>query len=239
MRLAILMTNTDESDFAQARPKDGEKFATLIAEVRPTWECVSYSVKDGNFPSDINAYDGFMITGSPASVHDKDPWVGRLFYMIREIEEAKIPMFGACFGHQAIALALGGQIGKNPEGWVHGLAEVESIASLPFLEETPAQLGLYASHIEQVTRMPDGARVVAKGPGCPVGGFLMGQHVLTSQYHPEMTDQFIADLVEETADYVGPEVTAAARASLKKTADRAAISQQIVRFFEWAAQGQK
>ena len=64
----------------------------------------------------------------------------------------------------------------------------------------------------------------------------MGQHVFTSQYHPEMTDEFIAALVEETAEYVGPDVTAAARASLEKTADRRGIRDQIVRFFEWAAQ---
>ena len=30
MRIAVLMTNTDESDFSQAWPKDGEKFPAMM-----------------------------------------------------------------------------------------------------------------------------------------------------------------------------------------------------------------
>ncbi|GAA6164487.1 type 1 glutamine amidotransferase [Pelagimonas sp. KU-00592-HH] len=236
MRLAILMTNTDESDFAQARPKDGEKFATLVKEQRPAWDCEVFAVKDGEFPEDIQAFDGAMITGSPASVHDDAVWVSRLFDLIREMDAAQLPVFGACFGHQAIALALGGAVGRNPEGWVHGFALTDSVGALPF-GDRPAQVGLYASHIEQVTELPEGAEVVASGPGCRVGGYLKGRHIFTTQYHPEMKDDFIADLVEFTADYVGEEVTAAARESLKNTADRDVFGRQIVQFFEWARDG--
>ncbi len=35
MHLAPLMTNTDDSAFAQAYPKDGEKFTGLVHLVRP------------------------------------------------------------------------------------------------------------------------------------------------------------------------------------------------------------
>ncbi len=38
-----------------------------------------YSVKDGQFPTDESIYDGWIITGSPASVHDVDPWLEALF----------------------------------------------------------------------------------------------------------------------------------------------------------------
>ncbi|SFL65697.1 type 1 glutamine amidotransferase [Shimia aestuarii] len=232
MHLAILMTNTDETEFAQARPKDGEKFTILIKELRPDWDCSVFPVKDGVFPEDIGAFDGVMITGSPASVHDEAPWVGQLFALIREIDRREIPMFGACFGHQAIAVALGGAVDRNPEGWVHGYADVTQMP-LPWAE-APARIGVYASHIEQVADLPEGIEAVASGPGCPVGGYLKGRHIYSTQYHPEMTDAFIADLVEFTADYVGPEVTKAARESLKNRADREDWARQIVGFFEWA-----
>ena len=58
MHLAVLMTNTDESDFAQRHPKDGEKFKALIQSVRPDWTVSSFHVKDGVFPDDILAFDG-------------------------------------------------------------------------------------------------------------------------------------------------------------------------------------
>ena len=78
MRVAILMTNTDESAFAQAWPKDGDKFVALIAALRPAWEFSVFAVKDGVFPADLVAFDGFIITGSPASVHDDKPWIAML-----------------------------------------------------------------------------------------------------------------------------------------------------------------
>lgn len=35
MHLAVLVTNTDSSAFAQVRPKYAEKFARMIRSVRP------------------------------------------------------------------------------------------------------------------------------------------------------------------------------------------------------------
>ncbi|MCK5502914.1 MAG: type 1 glutamine amidotransferase, partial [Tritonibacter mobilis] len=67
MRIAILMTNTDDSAFAHRHPMDGEKFTTLVQMARPAWRCDVYAVKDGIFPDNIGTYDGAMITGSPAS----------------------------------------------------------------------------------------------------------------------------------------------------------------------------
>lgn len=233
MHLAILMTNTDESAFSQVWPKDGEKFSALVQELRPDWSTEVFAVKDGVFPQDIGRFDGVMITGSPASVRDDAPWVTRLFEMIREIDSKEVPLFGACFGHQAIAVALGGAVGRNPEGWVHGYVEVVATTDLPWAAQ-PEKIGLYASHIEQVTVLPEACEVVAQGPGCPMSGFIKGRRIFTTQYHPEMSDDFIAALVEECLDYVGEQVTEAARASLAHKADRDVFVGQLIGFFEWA-----
>ena len=62
----------------------------------------------------------------------------------------------------------------------------------------------------------------------------IGRHVLTTQYHPEMTPEFVAALVAEYADKLPAEVAAKARASLVQVADRGAIAARIVQFFEAA-----
>ena len=85
MHIALLMTNTDESEFAQARPKDGEKFTTMIHSVRPDWQVTVFPVKDGVFPDLGARFDGWLIGGSPASVHDDDAWVTDLFALIRAL----------------------------------------------------------------------------------------------------------------------------------------------------------
>ena len=229
MKIATLVTNTDFSDFAKARPLDDEKFAQLIADVRPDWEVTAYWVCKGEFPEDLNAYDGVMITGSPASVTEDAPWMVRLQDVIKTLIDTRVPLFGACFGHQIIAKSLSAPIARNPEGWAHGLIETTPVGA-------PAPLYLYGSHIEQVTALPDGAERLFESPGCPIAGFAIGDHVMTVQHHPEMTKDFIADLVEEYADYVGEDVTATARASIAaRPADRAAFAERIATFFERGA----
>lgn len=225
MHIAVLMANTDESEFAQGHPKDGSKFEALLQEVRPDWRVSVYSVKDGQFPAAGARYDGWIITGSPASVHDGDAWVGQLFGLIRQIVADGAPLFGACFGHQAIAKALGGVVGYNPGGWVFGLTETEMEGQ---------RLRLYAAHKEQVLALPEGAVVVGGNADCPVGSFAIGRHVLTTQYHPEMTPEFIAALVQEMRGQLPDAVVDSAARSLDRVADRAAIAARIVRFFEGA-----
>ncbi len=229
MRLATLVTNTDFSAFAQARPRDDEKFAALIAEARPSWQVEGFWVCKGEFPEDINVFDGVMITGSPASVSENAPWMQDLAQLVREIIARNIPLFGACFGHQIIAKALGAPIIRNPEGWAHGRIHVRRVGD----HRQGADFHLYGSHIEQVGSLPDGAQPVFESPGCPIAGFCIDNKVLTVQHHPEMTQEFITDLVEEYADYVGVDVTEAARRSLRAgPADREAFAQEIAAFFE-------
>lgn len=234
MHLAILMANTDESAFAAAHPRDGAKFSALIRSVRPDWTCRVFAVKDREFPEDISAFDGVMITGSPASVHDPDPWIADLLALIRDIVAARLPLFGACFGHQAIALALGGQVGRNPGGWVFGRTETRITDPAPWMDPLPQVTGLYAAHVEQVTAMPAQARALTASAECPIGGLAIGSHVYTTQYHPEMTPGFIAALIEHLADDKPADVISRARASLALPADTRPFAESIARFFEQA-----
>lgn len=234
MHLAILMTNTDESAFAKARPLDGDKFTALIRMARPGWTTEVFSVKDGVFPDDIARFDGAMITGSPASVHSGAPWVARLLDLIRDMVQLKLPLFGACFGHQAIALALGGAVGRNPGGWVHGLTRNVVQARPPWAADLPETVKLYGSHTEQVTALPKGAQVLSRSEGCTVSGFVIGDTVYTTQHHPEMTPEFISDLTDELAGDLGPQIAARARASLAERSDMGVFAESIARFFELA-----
>lgn len=234
MHIALLVTNTDFSDFAKARPLDDAKFADLIAMVRPEWQVTAFWVCKDDFPDDWSGFDGVLITGSPASVHDDAPWIARLEQAVREVIALKLPLFGACFGHQIIAKALGAPIQRNPNGWAHGLIEVRRVTPAP---EAPAgaRFALYGSHIEQLGALPEGATRLFESPGCPIAGFALGNHVLTIQHHPEMTRDFISDLIEEYAQVVGDEVTARARLSIAQgTAAQQAFAAEIAAFYEQA-----
>jgi GMP synthase-like glutamine amidotransferase len=233
MHIAVLATNTDDSDFAARHPRDVEKFRVILHGVRPGWTVTAFDLPKGEFPVDVQGFDGFLIGGSPSSVHDEDAWIERLFTVIREAFAAGKPIAGACFGHQAIAKALGGVVGPNPGPFVLGTAETEVTSPAPWMEPV-ARFRLAAAHGEQVTALPPGADVVGRTPGCPAACYRIGDRVFATQYHPEMTPEFLAALVKEFAPQFPEEVGATARASLPLGTEGPRFAEWIARFFEQA-----
>lgn len=233
MHLAILVTNTDKSPFAAKHPLDGEKFTRLLQMARPTWSTSVFQIHEGQFPDDINSFNGAMITGSPASTRSGLPWVAPLLSLIQQMDKAHLPLFGACFGHQAIALALGGRVEKNPNGWVHGLVRNELQASLPWAKPLPQHFNLYGSHSEYISQLPDRAEPCATSTGLNAG-FTVDNHIWTSQHHPEMSPEFITALTHEMRSDLGPDLYSQATASLAIPADQAAFAESLARFFEQA-----
>ncbi|OIQ31235.1 MAG: glutamine amidotransferase [Alphaproteobacteria bacterium MedPE-SWcel] len=233
MRIAILMTNTDESDFADRHPRDGEKFTRLVQMARPHWTCAVFPVKDGKFPADIAGYDGAIITGSPASTRSGAAWIDRLLDLIRQMHAARMPLFGACFGHQAIALALGGAVDHLPGGWVHGQTWNHLVARPDWTADLPECVALYGSHVEYVRQLPEGAEPLMTRDGVN-SGFTLGQHIATTQHHPEMTHDFICALTEDLREAMGAQVHARAIDSLTEHADQPALAEAIARFLDSA-----
>ncbi|WP_293577298.1 type 1 glutamine amidotransferase [Phaeobacter sp.] len=233
MHLAILLTNTDHSDFAAAHPHDSEKFNTLIQSVRPGWRCSLVDIQAGHVPNDLASFDGAMITGSPSSINDPLPWIPAFLSLIRDLDERKFPLFGACFGHQAIAVALGGSVGTVPGGWVQGLTRNEQTSRTRWTAHLPDHVKLFGSHKEYVDRLPKGATELSRCNGL-TSGFAIGSHIYTTQHHPEMSPAFIAALTEYMAPTLGAEIHADAMKSLQTGADSLAFAESIAQFFEQA-----
>ena len=232
-RIAILLTSTDTSDFAKRHPDDGKKFTTLLQPLRPDWRFDVVSVKDGVFPASTDSYDGYVITGSPASVNGPEDWVEQLKLLIRDIEARRIPMFGACFGHQAIAVALGGSVVVADKGWGLGTASTHFERQAPWMEPFRDHLVLFAAHQEQVHDLPEGAEILGGDTFCPIGAYRIGDHVFATEYHPEMTHGFIAELLDELDGKLDADTLARARSSLGRPAEGPFFAQWIVKFLEY------
>jgi GMP synthase - Glutamine amidotransferase domain len=166
MHIAFLDTNIDRSPFAARHPSEVDKFRALLEPVAPGWRYADFRVTEGHFPEAIAGYDGVMISGSPASVNDRTPWMERLEAVIREAVAADVPVFGACLGHQAVASALGGTVGRNPQGWVLGRVETAVHSPAPWMAGPVPALALHAAHNEQVTVLPPGASVQIGRASC-------------------------------------------------------------------------
>lgn len=232
MHIGILVTNTDESEFAKQRPLDGEKFRVLLQPLRPDWAFTAVQVKDGVFPKSVSEFDGYVITGSPASANGPEAWVTTLMNFIQEIDAAKIPTVGVCFGHQAIAKALGGTVSKNPNGWGFGIANTHITHAEKWMEPKLDAISLYAAHNEQVTTLPKGAVVLGGSDFCPVGSYKIGNHIFTTEYHPEMTPEFVMDLSYAFEKYMGHDIAENARVQFRSPAQGKIFAEWMVRFLE-------
>ncbi|MGY6535602.1 MAG: type 1 glutamine amidotransferase [Pararhodobacter sp.] len=234
MHIAFLDANTDRSALAARHPGEAEKFRQLLHPVAAGMQLTDFCVAEGVFPETLQGFDGVMISGSPASVNHDDDWITRLKALIRQAVSDDVPVFGACFGHQAVATALGGRVGPNPQGWVLGRAETANHSPGPWMVDAPAVMALHAAHNEQVLQPPPGARVLGGTAGCPVGQMAVGARVYSTQYHPEITRAFMDDLLGELVGTVPDAVLQEARAGLEGPEHSALMARWIHSFFAQA-----
>ncbi len=135
---------------------------------------------DVSFP-DPGSFDVIVPMGAPWSAYDHErigSWLIPELELLRTAQERGIPVFGICFGGQALALALGGRVeaAERPEiGWY----EIET--SHPDLIEP----GPWLEYHYDRWHPPAGARSLAR-TGIAPQAFVIGSS-LAVQFHPEAT----------------------------------------------------
>lgn len=177
----------------------------------------------GFFPV-IADYDGFIVSGSKHGVYEDHPWLAPLFAKIQQIFESGKKLVGVCFGHQAISMALGGKVAKSDKGWGIGHYQTTWMA-----ENKP--LSLLSFHQDQVAQMPKGFDVLAGSEFCPYYVTHHQQQVLTTQGHPEMSQDYILAIVDLFEDKIGVDTALKCRQSLQSHDDTLAFRQLICHFW--------
>ena len=163
---------------------------------------------------------GVILSGSHASVYeestDKAP---------QSVFELGLPVLGICYGMQTMAQQLGGIV--SPAQMVDGMAqrefgyaEVRAHGHTALLKDiadfTTSQghgmLKVWMSHGDKVTQMPDGFKVMASTPSCPIAGMAdESRHFYAVQFHPEVThtvqgkallERFVLGICQARQDWV-------------------------------------
>jgi GMP synthase-like glutamine amidotransferase len=205
----------------------GEMYTAFLRSAEPNLAVRVYDVVGGELPGDPLECDAWIITGARYDANSDEPWVVALRSFLQRNDEARARTVGICFGHQALAEALGGSTGRAGV-WKAGPQEVE-------LDDTPwfegGTLALHAMHQDVVHQAPPGAEVIARGSTGSVPAFLLGDHVLGLQDHPEFDDRYITGLIEVRRPRMGDEVTDAALAEVdQRGSDGPEMARRIVDF---------
>ena len=160
----------------------GAQYAQLIArrvrEARVYSEIVPHSMPVSEMLAKNPA--AIILSGGPSSVYEPGaPGLDATLF------DSEVPVFGICYGFQAMAQALGGTVahtGAREYGRTHLTAQAGTL-----LRDLPADLPVWMSHGDSVTIAPEGFMVTAASSGAPVAAF----ENLTArragvQFHPEV-----------------------------------------------------
>ena len=218
MHIGILKTDAVRPEWVSEFGEYPDMFERLVLAADPSATFSVWDVEEGVYPSDsdVATVDGFIITGSKSSAYEDKEWIRDLERLVQELHARRKKMVGICFGHQVIARALGGTVAKSDKGWGVGV-NVYSISELPVQGDDEVCAGflkLVASHQDQVTVLPPGARTLVSNEHCENAGFVIGEHVLTLQGHPEFSAEYSEAIMAFRHDMIGAERVAQGRASL-------------------------
>jgi len=166
---------------------DSMKFRVLLQPENPAARLDVFYVSNNSFPASVGDYDGFLVTGSPCSVHDDESWIGRLGDFSREAASCGKRVIGSCFGHQLLAKAFGGEVGRNEHGWLIGNFAVRITRGCGWMRPAAGVTGMFHFNKERVTRLPPGAQAFARTDAYADFGFTIGDEVMSFQGHPEQS----------------------------------------------------
>ena len=197
--------------------------AHVFCEVHPcdvSSDWVREFAKDGNLK-------GIILSGSHASVYEVDDRAPDAVF------ELGVPVLGICYGMQTMATQLGGKVeaGHTRE---FGYAEVRAHGHTELLKgiedfNTPeghGMLKVWMSHGDKVTQLPEGFKVMASTPSCPIAGMAdEARKFYAVQFHPEVThtvqgqallNRFVLDICGTRPDWIMGDYIAEAVASIRQ-----------------------
>src|SRR4051812_16383480 len=141
---------------------------------------------------DPGAYDAIAALGAEHSVHaSPDPWIGAEVAFLRAAHDGGVPLLGLCFGGQALAAALGGEVRLAPRPEI-GWFELEA------LDGGGVPPGPWFQWHFDTFALPPGARELARTPLCPQA-FALGTSI-GLQFHPEATADIIGEWIRTGRD---------------------------------------
>lgn len=231
LRICILETDILRPELVDQYQGYGQMFERLFAQQPIAAQFDVYNVMQGNYPPGTERYDAYLITGSKADSFGTDPWIETLKTYLLERYRNGDKLLGICFGHQLLALLLGGKSERAQQGWGVGIhhyhVREQPVWMSPMVSD---QLTMLISHQDQVTALPDNATVIASSDFCPFAAYRIGDQVLCFQGHPEFIHDYSRTLLHIRQEHLGDQLFQKAVASLVHEHHGHTVGEWMMRF---------
>jgi len=191
----------------------GAQYAQLIARRVREAHIYSEVIPHSTPVSEIVARQpaAVILSGGPSSVYEPDaPSVDPALF------DAGIPVFGICYGFQAMAQALGGEVAHTGTREYGRTTLARTADDDVVFADLPSEQSVWMSHGDSVAVAPAGFTVTASTEGTPVAAFENRERRLAGvQFHPEVRHsehgqavlrRFLHDLAEIPADWTADSI---------------------------------
>ena len=124
---------------------------------------------------------GIIFTGGPNSVYgEESPLCDKAIF------ELGIPVLGICYGSQLMSHVLGGKVATAPVS-EYGKTNVDIDNSSKLFDGVSENTICWMSHTDYIEKAPEGFKIIAKTPVCPVAAMECPEKNLYAvQFHPEV-----------------------------------------------------
>lgn len=143
----------------------------------------------------LAAYDLLFVLGGPQDVWEEDKylWLKAEKAAIREWVGARAkPYIGICLGHQLLAEAMGGAVGRAARSEIGVFEVATSAIGHKILAGLDGTHPVMQWHHAEVTKMPENATNLASSESTSVQAIVIDNHALGLQFHAEWTPQTLA-----------------------------------------------
>ena len=230
MHIGLLECDHVEGRFPHIKGGYREMFESLLAPHLPGLRFSYYDACHGVLPATPDACDAYVCSGSQFSVYDARDWIRPLSEFLGKLHATRTPYVGICFGHQMLALAMGGQVARAPQGWGVGVHEMSVVEREPWMRPGQSVCRLQYMHGDQVLKLPPEAKVLARSEHCEVAMFRVGDSMLGIEGHPEFTASFNEALIRARRERIGVAAADRALESVNGPTDSSVVGQWIAEF---------
>ena len=207
-----------------------KEFLAIDSNIRFT----DFNAYKGELPNTVDQCDVWLINGSPAGAYEDIDWVHQLSGFIEQLQTAKKPTFGICFGHQLMAQALGGKVERSNKGWGIGISHNSVVAAKRYMQPRAKGIDVMAFHQDQVVQLPEGSEVLASSHFCPNYMVQYNNHMLSIQGHPEFNTQIVEGVLAGESFDNRPAIRAQGMANSVGKPDTKLLFQWVVNFYRQA-----
>jgi GMP synthase (glutamine-hydrolysing) len=141
---------------------------------------------------------GVVITGSHTRVTEHQPWSERTAGWLPGAIARDLAILGIGYGHQLLAYAAGGRVEDNPNGMEFGSVEVHlrpAARNDALFKDFSGPLHVQSVHIQSVTHLPAGARLLASSELDSHQAFRLGARAWGIQFHPEFNVEIVLEYI--------------------------------------------